>query len=95
MFRYGLAAALTVSAAAFVHSQQVVDRSGLLGSCTALAAVAPNDGEWLACRPGMLTGYPDLSRDACARGGMRGDVRYWLCPTSLVSGRTPSEAAAR
>lgn len=95
MFRYGLAAALAVSAVAFVHNQQVVDRSGLLGSCTALSAAAPNGGEWLACRPGTLTGYPDLSQDACTRGGMRGDVRYWLCPTSLVSGRTPNEAATR
>lgn len=95
MFRYGLAAALTVSAAAFVHNQHVVDRSELLGSCTALAAAAPNGGEWLECRPGMLTGYPDLSQDACTRGGMRGDVRYWLCPTQLVAGRTPNEAATR
>jgi hypothetical protein len=94
MFRYGLAAALTVSGIAFVHSQDVVDRSGLLGSCTALAAGAPSDGQWLACRPGMLTGYPDLSQDACTRGGMRGEVRYWLCPTALVGARTPNEAAS-
>ena len=95
MFRYGIAAALTASAVAFLHSERVVDSSGLLGGCAPLAAAAPNDGQWLECRPGTLTGYPDLSQDACTRGAMRGDVRYWLCPTPLVSGHTPNEAAAR
>lgn len=95
MFRYGLAAALTVSGVALFHNQDVLDRAGLLGSCTPLAAAAPNDGQWLACRPGTLTGYPDLSQDACSRGGMSGEVRYWLCPSSLVGARTPNEAATR
>lgn len=95
MFRYGLAAALTVSGVAFAHSQHVLDRSGLLGSCVGLTAVAPNDGRWLACRPGTLTGYPDLSRNACTSAGMRGDVRYWLCPAPLASDRTPNVAATR
>ncbi len=95
MFRYGLAAALTVSGVAFVHSQNVLDRAGLLGSCTALSVAAPNGGQWLECRPGALTGYPDLSRDACSRAAMRGEVSYWLCPTPLVAARTPSEVASR
>lgn len=95
MFRYGLAAALTVSGIGFVHNQNVLDRAGLLGSCTALTAAAPNDGQWLECRPGTLTGYPDLSQDACSRSTMRGEVRYWLCPTPLVAARTPIEAATR
>ena len=95
MFRYGLAAALTVSGVAFAHNQHVLDRSGLLGSCTALTAAGPNEGQWLACRPGTLTGYPDLSRDACTSRGMRGDVRYWLCPTSLVASDTTDETRTR
>lgn len=95
MFRYGLAAALTVSGVAFVHSQNVLDRTGLLGSCTALAAAAPADSRWLECRAGSLTGYPDLSKDSCARGAMRGEVSYWLCPDALVAARTPIEEASR
>jgi hypothetical protein len=93
MFRYGLAAALTVSGIAFAHSQDLLDRAGLLGSCTTLAAAAPNDGQWLACRPGTLTGYPDLRQDSCAPGALRGETRFWLCPTRLVGSRLPDEAA--
>jgi hypothetical protein len=85
MFRYGLAAALTVSGVAFAHSQHVLDKTGLLGSCTALVAAAPNDGQWLACRAGALTGFPDLRHDACAQGDLRGDVRYWLCPSRRMN----------
>lgn len=95
MFRYGLAAALTVSGVAFAQSQDLLDRTGLLGSCTALTAAAPNDGQWVECRPGALTGYPDLSKNACSRGALRGDVRYWLCPSPLVASRTPNEAVTR
>lgn len=84
---------LIASILALAKEQQVLDRSGLLGSCTAVAGApaAPNGGQWLACRPGQLTGYPDLSNDSCERGGMRDDVRYWICPTQLVGGRSSDE----
>jgi len=95
MFRFGLAAALTVSGAAFAHDQHVLDRAGLFGSCKVLAVAAPNDGQWLACRPGSVTGPPDLSRDACLRAAVRGEVRFWLCPSQLVAGRTPGETSTR
>lgn len=88
MFRYGLAAALTVSGVAFAHNQHVLDRTGLLGSCTPLLVAAPDNARWFECRPGTLTGYPDLSHEACVRGALRGDVRYWLCPTPLTAART-------
>ncbi len=95
MFRYGLAAALTVSGTAFLHSQGVLERTGLLGSCTALVATAPANSRWVECRSGALTGYPDLTRESCSRGAMRGDVRYWLCPTSSTAARGSSEAVTR
>ena len=95
MSRVVVVAALIASVLAFAKDQQVLDRTGLLGSCVALAAPAPDEGQWLACRPGELTGYPDLARDSCTRGAMRDDVRYWSCPTTLVAGRSSDETPTR
>ena len=87
MFRYGVAAALIASTAAVAHSQGMLDRAAILGSCSPLAAVAPHDGQWWECKPGAVSGYPDLSKDACKRGDLRGNVRYWLCPAELTVSR--------
>ena len=95
MFRATLAAALVASVVAAAHHERVLDRTGLLGGCTTLATATEDGGRWLECRPGELTGYPDLSNDACTRGGMRGDVRYWRCPTALVASDTTDETATR
>ena len=85
MFRTTLAAALVASLLAAAHHERVLDRAGLLGSCTTLAAATEDGGKWLECRPGEFTGYPDLTQDACTRGAMRGEVRYWRCPTALLA----------
>ena len=95
MFRTALAAALVASVLAAAHHERVLDRAGLLGSCTPVAASTEDSGQWLSCRPGDLTGYPDLSQDSCTRGGMRGEVRYWRCPTALVAGRSSDETPTR
>jgi hypothetical protein len=95
MARVVVAAGLFVSLLAFARESDLLDRAGLLGGCAAVEAVAPDGGQWLACRPGELTGYPDLSKDSCRRGGMRGEVRYWICPTQLVVGRSTDETATR
>lgn len=95
MSRIVVAAALIASALAFGKHERVLDRTGLLGSCAALAAPAPEGGQWLECRPGELTGYPDLTRDSCTRGGMRGEARYWICPTPLIAARSPDGSATR
>jgi hypothetical protein len=92
MSRILVVAALIASLLAFAKHERVLDRTGLLGSCSTVAAPAPpGGGSWLACRPGELTGYPDLSQDSCSRGGARGEVRYWICPTQLVGGRSSDE----
>jgi hypothetical protein len=91
MFRITLAAALVASVLAAAHHERVLDRSGLLGGCTTLAAATEDGSKWLECRPGELTGYPDLTQDACTRGAMRGEVRYWHCPTALVASRSTDE----
>jgi hypothetical protein len=95
MFRTTLAAALVASALAAAHHERVLDRAGLLGSCTTLTASADDGGQWLECRPGDLTGYPDLSQDACTRGALRGDVRYWHCPSTLVASDSTDETQTR
>lgn len=95
MSRAFVVAALIASILALGKEHGVVDRSGLFGSCTALAEAAPGDGQWLACRPGTLTGYPDLSQDACTRAALRGETRYWICPTALVAARVPGEQPTR
>ena len=95
MFRTTLAAALVASALAAAHHERVLDRAGLFGSCTAVTAATEQGGQWLECRPGELTGYPDLTQDACTRGAVRGEVAYWRCPTALVAGRSSDETATR
>jgi hypothetical protein len=95
MARVVVVCVLIASALAFAKEERLLDRTGLLGSCSSVEAAAPDGGAWLACRPGELTGYPDLSQDSCRRGGMRGDVRYWICPTPLVGGRSSDETATR
>jgi hypothetical protein len=95
MSRIVFAAAMIASALAFAQHERTFERAGLLGSCSALAAPAPEGGQWLECRPGRLTGYPDLSQDSCTRRGVRGEARYWICPTALVAARSPVEPATR
>ena len=95
MFRIVVAAVLIASVLVLVKQDRVLDRTGLLGSCVALTAPAPEGGQWLECRPGRLTGYPDLSQDSCTRRGTRGEVRYWICPTAIVGGRSSDEQPTR
>jgi len=95
MSRITVIAALIASAVALVRHEHVLDRSGMFGSCTSLSAPAPAGGEWLECRPGELTGYPDLSKDSCSRRGMRGEARYWICPTALIAARAPGMRPTR
>ncbi len=89
MSRIVFAAAMIASILALAKHERVLDRSGMFGSCSPLTAPAPQGGQWLECRPGRLTGYPDLSQDSCKRRGLRGEARYWICPTALVAARSP------
>jgi hypothetical protein len=98
MFRFIVAAAIIGSLLAFAKDQHVLDRAGILGSCAPLAATAAtiaDESQWWECRPGQLTGYPELSQDGCKRGTTRGEVRYWRCPAALVAGRSSDESDTR
>jgi hypothetical protein len=89
MSRIVFAAAIISSVLGLAHHQRVLDRTGLFGSCAVLTATAPEGGQWLECRPGRLTGSPDMSQDACTSGGLRGEARLWICPTTLIAVRSP------
>ena len=93
MFRYGVAAALIASAAAAANSQGLVHSAATLGSCSPLVAQAPHGVQWWECKPGAASGYPDLSKDSCRQGDLRGDVRYWLCPAGLTVSRLRTDVA--
>ena len=93
MFRYGVAAALIVSAAAAASSQGLLHRAATLGSCAPLVAQAPHGAKWWECKPGAESAYPDLSKDSCRQGDLRGEVRYWLCPAELTVTRLTEDIA--
>jgi hypothetical protein len=85
LFRIAAAAAVIAALLAVAKQQHVLDRAGLTGSCTSLNAPAPVDTVWWACSGGSLTGAPDRSSEGCRPGDARGEVRYWLCPATLVA----------
>ena len=89
MSRVIFIAAMIASVLALAKHEDALDRTGMFGSCSALDAPAPQGGRWLECRPGKLSGYPDLSQDSCSRRGLRGEARYWIWPTALVGPTTP------
>ena len=95
MSRIVFAAAMIASGLALAKHERVLERTGLVASCSTLTAPAPEGGQWLECRPGRLTGYPDLSQDSCSRRGLRGEARYWICPTPLIAARSPHEQPTR
>jgi len=92
-----LAAAVLVAAALYGAKQEgVVDRAALLGSCTPVAT-ANDESQWLACRRGFLTGYPDLRGDSCTYRDLRGELELWHCPAAVVTSRAagaPAPSAA-
>jgi hypothetical protein len=95
MSRIVFGAAMIASILALARHEHALDRTGMFGSCSALSAPAPQGGRWLECRPGKLTGYPDLSQESCSRRGLRGEVRYWICPTALVAAHSPTKQPTR
>lgn len=95
MVKIALVAALIAGALYGVKSERVLERAGLFGSCTAVPGAAAEAGGWMACSSGRLSGYPDLSRDSCTRGGTRAKIVYWRCPTKIVASRTDATGGAQ
>jgi hypothetical protein len=87
MFRGFLAAALVVAVMVVIKDGRLLERTGVLSSCTAVAAPLGDAGYWEACRPGKLEGRPNLTRRSCTARGVAGNVEYWRCPSPVATDR--------
>ena len=88
MLKVVLITAVIAALLILVKSEDVLERTGLLGSCAPVATAGPENGQWWACRSGHLGDAPDLWRESCTRGDRKGDVRYWRCSISLLTERS-------
>ena len=88
MLRIWLMAMCAAATLTVARDHQVLHRAGLVGYCTSSPRPAGTTGDWRACQKGTLDGRPDLSRHSCNRRGLSGNVEYWSCPASVVSGPT-------
>lgn len=87
-------AAVTALIAGFmgvIADGRLVERAGLVGSCTEVAAPGGDSGAWQACRAGRLEGRPDLSKQACVSQGLSRGVEYWRCPAKIVVSPKPRD----
>lgn len=85
--RVFVAAALAVAVMVGVKDGRILDRAGLTGSCTSVAAPRGDTMVWEACRAGRLEGFPDLTRRSCTAQRRVGSVEYWRCPAPVAGGR--------
>jgi hypothetical protein len=88
MLRILVASTLIVLVMVVVKDGRTLERSGLLGSCSAIATPAGQTGYWQSCHAGRLDGRPDLSLRPCTAKQTSGQVEYWRCPTPLGSGHS-------
>ncbi|HYZ18105.1 MAG TPA: hypothetical protein VE615_01045 [Gaiellaceae bacterium] len=84
VLRFALLAAAVAATLAFVQQREVLKNAGLTGYCTTIATPRGQTGHWHACRPGKLTGTPELSKQSCSRAGRSGTVEFWRCETELA-----------
>jgi hypothetical protein len=81
--RIVLVAAVIAASLVLVQQKRVLENAGLTGYCASIATPSGQSGYWFECRPGSLTGTPELSRSSCVHASRRGDVERWRCPTPL------------
>ena len=88
VLRIVLFAAVIAATLVVVQRQGVLQNAGLTGYCTEVAAQAGETDHWHECRPGKLTGAPEMSKASCKRAGVTGNVELWRCPTPLERNAT-------
>ena len=82
-----LVAAAVVALAAVKDGHRLLERTHLVGACSAIATPRGETGAWQACRPGRLEGPPDLSASSCLRRDLVADVELWRCPARADASR--------
>ena len=88
MFRAAAVVLLVIAAMVTIKDGRALRKSGLIASCTAVAAPPGDNGYWEACRPGKLEGRPDLKRQSCRAIGVAANVEYWRCESPVESAPT-------
>ena len=86
LLRIVLVTALLSAGLVWASDSNVLDRTGLVGSCAMVESTTPETEVWHACRPGKLQGRPSLVRQSCVSHGIVNDVEYWRCRTPIGSG---------
>jgi len=87
MLKIVLATTALAAGMAFVKDSHVLSRTGLVGTCSSVAAPAADTAAaYQACKPGKLEGRPDLSRKSCVSQGKAGAVEVWRCPAAIDAG---------
>ena len=87
MRRIFVIAALAGATMFAIADGRVVAESGLVATCTVVAAPFGDDATWQSCRAGLLEGYPDLTKRSCTRQGLAANAEVWRCPAAVGSGR--------
>jgi hypothetical protein len=85
MFRAAVIVLLGVALLVTMKDGRALRDTGLIASCTAIAAPAGQEGYWEACRPGKLEGRPNLKRKFCESVGLSAGIEYWRCPSPVQS----------
>ena len=85
MFRAATVVLLVVALLVAIKDGRALRDTGLIASCSAVAAPAGQNGYWEACRPGKLEGRPDLKRQSCESVGTSAGIEYWRCPSPIES----------
>ena len=85
MLKIFLVAALIVSVLALAKQNRWFEEAGIVGTCAEVQAPRGDDGQWWACKQGVLTGYPSLQRDSCDVKGVAAGKQVWHCPTPLTT----------
>jgi hypothetical protein len=84
MLRILIVGAAIATALVFAKRDHWFERAGLVGTCRLTQPGYANDtAQWWACRQGLLTGYPVLTRQQCDSTGVVLNREIWRCSTPL------------
>ncbi len=83
LVRIAIIAALIAVTLGVIQKKDVLQKAGLTGYCTTMPTPANQSGFWHECRPGKMTGAPELTLASCKRAGSVGQIERWRCPTAL------------